>query len=77
MNPSLIISTNAYGKIVIGYLGKIYSIDSKKVDCNEFITYILESDMEIVGYELKNDLKRPYTIQKPLQNEVEGQGRLF
>ena len=76
-NPSLIISTNPYGKIVIGYLGKIYSIDSKKVDCNEFITYILESDIEIIGYELKTDLKRLYTIQKPLQNEVEGQGRLF
>lgn len=76
-NPSLIISTSPYGKIVIGYLGKIYAIDSKKVDCSEFISYILESGIEIIGYELKTDLKRLYTIQKPLQNEVEGQGRLF
>ena len=47
-NSSLIISTNPYGKIVIGYLEKIYSIDSKKVDCSEFISYILDSDIEIV-----------------------------
>ena len=76
-NPSLIISTSPYGKIVIGYLGKTYTIDSKKVDCSEFISYILESGIEIIGYELKTDLKRLYTIQKPLQSEVEGQGRLF
>lgn len=62
---------------MIGYLGKTYTIDSKKVDCSEFISYILESGIEIIGYELKTDLKRLYTIQKPLQSEVEGQGRLF
>ncbi len=76
-NPTLIISTNSYGKIVVGFLEKIYSIDSKKVDCSEFISYILDSDIEIVWYELKTDLKRLYGIQKPLQVEVEGQGRLF
>ncbi len=58
-------------------MGKIYSIDSKKVDTSEFITCIIESDIRIAGYELKTDLRRLYTIQKPLQNEVEGQGRLF
>lgn len=75
--PEVFISTSPYGKIVIGYLEKIYSIDSKKVDCSEFISYILDSDIEIIWYELKTDLKRLYAIQKPLQNEVEGQGRLF
>ncbi len=73
----IFISTSSYGKIVISYLDKIYSIDSKKVDCIEFISYILDSDIELIGYELKTDLKHLYTIQKPLQVEVEGQGRLF
>jgi DNA polymerase-1 len=73
----LIISTNPYGKIVLGYMNKIYSVDSNQVDTSEFITSIIESDIQIVGYELKADLRRLYAIQKPLQNEVEGQGRLF
>jgi DNA polymerase-1 len=73
----IIISTDSYGKIVIGFANHIYSIDSKKNDTSELISYILESDREIIGYDLKVDLKHFYTIQKPLQNEVEGQGRLF
>ena len=63
--------------MVIGFLGHIYSIDSKKIDTSEFIMYILGSDREIVGYDLKTNLKQLLQIQKPLQNEVEGQGRLF
>lgn len=77
IKKSVILSTDTYGKIVIWLLGQIYSIDSKIVECGEFIAYILDSDLEIVGYELKADLKRLYSIQKPLQSEVEGQGRLF
>lgn len=73
----LILSTDSYGKIVVGFEWHIYSLDSKKVDCSEFISYIIESDIQIIGYELKTDLRRLYAIQKPLQSEVEGQGRLF
>ncbi|MBC7503966.1 hypothetical protein H7169_03265 [Candidatus Gracilibacteria bacterium] len=74
----VIISTDLYGKICIGYHNEIYTIDSTVVDCIGFITYLLNSDIELVGYELKADIKRLYGIQKPLQNGVpEGQGRLF
>jgi hypothetical protein len=58
-------------------LGHIYSIDSKKIDTCEFIDYIIGSKREIVGYDLKTNLKQLLQIKKPLQNEVEGQGRLF
>ena len=75
-NP-VIISTDTYGKIVIGFLGFIYSIDSKKVDVSEFIDFIIDSDIEVIGYDLKADLKQLFLIQKPLQTEVEGQARLF
>lgn len=75
-NP-VIISTDTYGKIVIGFLGSIYSIDSKKVDVSEFIDFIIDSDIEIIGYDLKASLKQLFLIQKPLQIEMEGQARLF
>lgn len=74
---AIILSTDSYGKIVIGFLGYIYSIDSKKVDTSEFIDYIIESEKKIVGFDLKTNLKQLLQIQKPLQNEVEGQWRLF
>lgn len=72
------LSTDIHGKIVIGINDAIYSIDSKKVDCAELATLLIDTDIEIVGYELKSDLKRLYAIQKPpVVGGVEGQGRLF
>jgi hypothetical protein len=63
---------------VIGYAGEIYTVDSRVVDCSLFVTYLLESDIELVGYDLKTDIKRLVTIQKPPQNGIpEEQGRLF
>ena len=44
----------------------IYIIDSTLVDCSTFVIYILDSDVELVGYDLKADIKRLYAIQKPL-----------
>jgi DNA polymerase I len=74
----IIISTDPHGKICIWYESEIYTIDSALVDCSMFITSLLESDIELVWYELKADIKRLYAIQKPLQSWVpEGQGRLF
>ncbi len=64
----VIISTDIHGKICIGYDAQIYVIDSTLVDCSTFITYLLDSDIELIGYELKADIKRLYAIQKPLQN---------
>jgi DNA polymerase I len=75
---SAIISTDVSGKIVIGYMDEIYVVDSRVVDCSIFITYILGSDIELIGYDLKSDIKRLSLIQKPLQNGIpEEQGRLF
>ncbi len=75
---SVIISTDAQGKIVIGLSGMIYSIDTRKMDCSRLISYLVDSSIELIGYEIKTDLRRLHSIQKPLQNWVpEGQGRLF
>ena len=73
----LFISTDNFWKIAISFRDAIYSVDSTKVDVYEFIHYIVQSDIQIVWYDLKNDLKNLYLIQKPLQSEVEGQARLF
>jgi 5'-3' exonuclease len=64
----VIISTDPHGKICLGYEDEIYVIDSRVVDCSGIISYLLDSDIELVGYELKSDLKRLYAIQKPLQS---------
>ncbi len=75
---SAIISTDISGKIVIGYADDIYTVDSRAVDCSIFVTYLLESDIELVGYDLKTGINRLVAIQKPLQNRIpEEQGRLF
>jgi hypothetical protein len=63
---------------VIGYADDIYTVDSRAVDCSIFVTYLLESDIELVGYDLKTGINRLVAIQKPLQNRIpEEQGRLF
>jgi len=78
LDRSTILSTDAFGKIVIGYGDQICSIDSKIVDCSDFISYLLDSERSIVGYDLKLDIKRLRAIQKPAEVAgIEGQGRLF
>ncbi len=77
-SQKIIISTDSNGKICIGYDGIVYIIDSTLIDCSGLITYLLNSAIDLIGYELKSDLKRLYTIQKPLENWApEEQGRLF
>ncbi len=76
----IIISTHSHGKICIGYDSEIYVIDSTLVDCSGFVSYLLDSDIELVWYELKSDIKRLYAIENPsrlLGTGIEGQGRLF
>jgi DNA polymerase-1 len=76
----VILSTDAYGKIVIGYKDIIYVIDSKRVECVDFFTLLLGEETNLVGYDLKTDIKRLYSIQNPsrlLGTGDEGQGRLF
>jgi DNA polymerase-1 len=74
----VIISTDAFGKVVLGINGEVFVIDSTKVDMSDFLGVLLSSDVELVGYNLKSDLKRLHSIQKPLESGVsEEQGRLF
>ena len=73
----IFLSTDQYGKIAISFLSQVYSIDTSRVDSTSFVTYLMDSEKEIVGYDLKRDLRELFLIQKPLQVEVEGQGKLF
>lgn len=57
--------------------GEIYTIDSHIVDIVDFVTWLLGSDIEIRGYNLKEEYKKLLSIQKPLQRVSEGQGKLF
>ena len=65
------------GNIALGVGESTYILDPRVVDVADFVRTLLESpDLEIVGYDLKEDLKRLLTFEKPLQS-VEGQGSLF
>ena len=57
--------------------GEVYTIDSHVVDVVDFITWLLGSEVEIRGYNLKEEYKKLLSIQKPLQKVSEGQGTLF
>lgn len=54
----------------------LYSIDIKRVDITDFFSWLLASNIEIVGYDLKEDMKKIIALKNPLQ-AVEGQGKLF
>ncbi len=64
-------------RIILGVDREIYSIHTNLVDCGDFISSLLMRDIEIRGYDLKEDYKRLLAIQKPLQKVSEGQGMLF
>lgn len=63
--------------LVLSSAGEMYIIHTNLVDSCDFISWLLESDIEISGYDLKADYKRLLAIQKPLQKVSEGQGMLF
>ncbi len=74
----LIISTDSLGKIFLWSGELMYSIDTAIIDVSEFLEVLFSSDVELVGYNLKADIKRLHAIQKPLESGVsEEQGRLF
>jgi hypothetical protein len=45
---AVILSTDAYSKIVIGYKDLIYVIDSKRVECVDFVILLLSDYTELV-----------------------------
>lgn len=76
-NPTTV-SLDIYGKLILGLGEEVYAIDTKKVDVQELVSLLLSATVELVGYDLKADLKRLYRIQKPAEVAgSEGQGKLF
>ncbi len=73
----VILTTESLDKIIISSKDKIYSIDTKIVDTTDFVTYLLESHVEIIGYDLKKDLKNLLRIKNPQRKILEGQVSLF
>ncbi len=64
-------------KIYLALNDSVYVIDSKIVDTISFVTFLLESDIQIRWYELKADIKKLYHIKTPQVRSSEGQGSLF
>lgn len=56
---------------------EVSTIDTRVVDVVDLITWLFGSDVEIRGYNLKEEYKKLLSIQKPLQRVSEGQGKLF
>jgi 5'-3' exonuclease len=78
LGEKIFLSVENGGKIFFGHRGTIYSLDERWVDVNLFIDRIFASDVEIVWYDLKADIKKLLSHkQKLLQNTSEEQKRLF
>lgn len=73
----IIVATDDFWKVVLGINSAIITIDSTRVDMSEFLGALFSSEVELVGYSLKSDLKRLHAIQKPAEAGCEEQGRLF
>ncbi len=73
----LYISTNWEWWVALGVWKEIYSIDPKFIDMNEFFEELFDlSGIQIIGYDLKEDIKKIVFSKKSLQ-WVEGQESLF
>ncbi len=76
-NIPLFLATDTEGNIALTLQDEIYTLDTRKVEASSFIDFLFTlEDIEIVGYDLKEDYKNLLAFKKPLQG-VEGQGRLF
>lgn len=74
----IVLSTDAFGKVVFGISDQIFVLGTRKIDALDFLDRLLQSDKTFIGFDIKADMKRILDIkQKPLQNASEGQGRLF
>lgn len=78
MERKIYLATSNDTPISIGVWSDIYTIDPKQIDLGECIDTLLSlENLEIMGYDLKEDYKRLLAIKNPLEWGVEGQGRLF
>ncbi len=77
VEKKIYISTDEGWCIMLGLWGDIFSIDSNSVDISNFFDELFDiPDIQIIGYDLKEDIKRIIFSKKSLQG-VEGQGKLF
>ncbi len=72
-----LILTTDQSHIYVSFNTINYHIEPVKVDIASFIYFLETSGILVVGYDVKEDLKRIFRYKNPLQTEVEGQGRLF
>lgn len=71
------LATEKEWSIALGVDDEIYRVDPHIVDVSGFLSLLFENtDIELIGYDLKEDLKRILVYKNPLQG-WEGQGRLF
>lgn len=71
------ISTNSEWWVILGIWKEIYSTDPKYFGMNEFFEELFDlPGIHIIGYDLKEDIKKIVFSKKSLQ-WVEGQERLF
>lgn len=75
----LSLSSDSFGGVFcFWFLGKIYRIESTRVDMTDFVQSLFDSDILLVGYRLKEDVKHLQSlIKNPLEIASEGQGKLF
>jgi 5'-3' exonuclease len=73
----VVISTEWTEKLFLMSQGGLYTIDTRVIDVSNFVSFLIESSIEIVGYDLKRDLKNLLRIKNPQRKNLEGQGSLF
>ncbi len=77
LEKKIFVSTDGAWCIMLGLWGDMFSIDSNSVDTSNFFNELFNiPDIQIVGYDLKEDIKKIVFSKKSLQ-WVEGQGSLF
>jgi 5'-3' exonuclease len=76
-SQKIYIATEKDWNIALGIGEEVYMVDPRIVDISDFFALLLETDdIQIVWYDLKEDLKRILAYKNTLQMG-EGQGRLF
>lgn len=75
-HKKIALSLDNYKKIFLGFDGKVYEIDSKKIDVFGFIDDIFAGNISLVAYDSKEILRELYDIRHPI-GEDSMQASLF
>lgn len=73
---NIILATDSEDRVVLSFWEQSYSIDMKEMDALQFFERLFSSSLRIVGFDLKEDIKRILKQKNALEG-VEGQARLF